>query len=939
MVSSQKDSKMLNSDLFQNGNLPYQPMEVAAYNAARASLLKLNFPENAILKDYSFSARSKDHTIKTNALTFAHAVHRNPAEYASFTLYNAVDGLSDEKIVPILAESSAPFHLIHRNGQFAFWASAFRNNKPEPIHVRSGIAYDQLDEALSHYSVDLQPPRIIEVKQGRDTFTLPIFRDIYPLQLSLWAADVTRDLLVDYFARAVEILRRHARQRRDTRAYDLPVTSLAVQLLGAIILADTGVLDNIDNNLRLEDATLNRLMKAAHAKFDTYFHLEVFDTYRDAAEDAYRRLRSIRYAGFVPEMLREIYIRAFSKEQRKQLGHYDTPLYLTRRIWENIPVEYIPPEKRYVADMTCGWGSFLIAGHERFTSLGDTRAPLREYLWGNDIDPFTARLAGLGLLLSTSEDSWHIDHEDALEWKWLKKHQPNIIVGNPPFGSQQDTSLTGENGWYEEANKYLKHTIEKLAPNGYLAILMPSSFTSSLASRGLRKQMLDTCDITDFWELPTGVFPGAKVQTVVIFAQKKEKIVHNPVRVRTVQSKTLEVLKSSGTFTFTASSVVVDQSAWNKEKISQDAKNAYIIDYQIILPEYIWRAIYSHSINLQEHVDIIKGASVGKPENRRWTSFPFPKRISFLTGVKQVIPRPFSIDYTKAKSMIYPNDFEEPRKSEKPEHDKEHILAGEKILVAYDPNPTWGQRAKVAIERNGYYASDSFWVLAPKFFSQDNHITCEVVAAVLSWDVSNAWIVEHLKSPAIPKRIMNTIPFPKNLSKDDCQVLTEAVWKLEAAAQADVMDPLEATQTIDTILKAAYHLDDATFERLRKISEWDQNPLSTLDSIPDADKTNWILSGVVDSIAAEEGTITLWMEGFEELQTVQIAASMPGWMLRPGAAFRTKIPEDFVEEGNIDRENIDWGIFHPQPYTYMDQEELFGELAKRLHEDDKQRIG
>ena len=66
---------------------------------------------------------------------------------------------------------------------------------------------------------------------------------------------------------------------------------------------------------------------------------------------------------------------------------------------------------------------------------------------------------------------------------------------------------------------------------------------------------------------------------------------------------------------------------------------------------------------------------------------------------------------------------------------------------------------------------------------------------------------------------------------------------------------------------------------------------------------------------------------------------MPGWLLRPGAAFRTKISEGFVEEGSIDRENIDWGTFHPQPYTYMSQEELFEELAKRLHEDDRQRIG
>lgn len=921
---------MLNSKLFQNEDLPYQPLPQAAYDAARISLLKLNFPENAILDDYSFSSRSKEHTIKINALAFAHPTHRNPAEYAGFTLYNAINGQKDEALVQVLAESSAPFHLIHRENQFSFWASAFRNNNPEPIPVKSDISYDQLDEVLSNYAVDLMPQRIIDVKQGRDTFTLPIFRDIFPLQLSLWAADVTRDLLVDHFAQAVEVLRKHARQHPDTRAYDLSVTSLAIQLLGAIILADTGVLGN---DFRLNDITLSRLIKKAHANFDTYFQLDLFDTYSEAAEEAFRLLRSIRYAGFVPEMLSEIYTRAYSKEQRKKLGRFDTPLYLTRRIWENIPVEYLPPQKRYIADLTCGWGSFLIAGYERLSNLSDTQTHLREYLRGNDIDPFTAKLAGLGLLLSTSEDSWNIDHQDALEWSWLDTHQPDIIVGNPPFGSMQDSSSTGVDGWYEEANKYFSHAIEQLAPNGYLAMLMPSSFTSALASPWLRKHLLEKCEILELWELPTEVFSGPSVQTIVIFAQKNEKHAHNTVRVRTVQPKTLEKLKDSGTFTFTASGLVIDQSVWNKKGILKGSKNTHIMDYQIILPEYAWQAIRSHSVNLQEYADIIKGASAGKPENRRWADYPFPKRVLWLTGVKQVMKRPFFIDYEQATTITYPNDLERPRQ------DKEYILAGEKVAIAYDPHPTWGKRNKLAIVQKNYYLSDSFWVVIPDPLAQQIHdMTCEVLAAVLNWDVSNAWIVEHLKSPAIPKRVMNTIPFPKSLGESDCKALTEAVKMLESAAFDNRPEPLEATQTIDTILKAAYHLDNVTFERLRKVKEWDIKPQITLDPEADNEKANWFLSGIVDSVNAEQGTITLWLEGFHELQTVQIVPSMPGWMLRPSAAFRTKIPDDFVDSGIIDEDNIDWGIFRPQPYTYMSQENLFEELANLLHEDDKNRI-
>ncbi len=66
---------------------------------------------------------------------------------------------------------------------------------------------------------------------------------------------------------------------------------------------------------------------------------------------------------------------------------------------------------------------------------------------------------------------------------------------------------------------------------------------------------------------------------------------------------------------------------------------------------------------------------------------------------------------------------------------------------------------------------------------------------------------------------------------------------------------------------------------------------------------------------------------------------MPGWMLRLGAAFRTRIPDAYVDEDRIDPGAVDWGNFLPQPYTYMREEELLAELSNLLHEDDKYRIG
>lgn len=929
---------MQSSNLFQIPELAYAPLPTGAYDAALDSITKCGFSRDAILEQYSFSSASVKAPIKLNAFAFAHPIRRNPGEYASFTLYNAVNGLNDEAIVSILAESAAPFHIIHRHDRFSFWASTVKNSQPEPLPILSGIPYDQLADALGEYAPDLEPQHIIDVKLGRDTFTLPILREIQPVQLSFWAADITRPLLVDYFAQAVNRLRQYAGQQK-MAITDETLTSLAIQLLGAIILADTGVLGD---NTRLEDISMRQLFERAYSRFRRYFQPELLLAYESAAEQAYWVLRQVRYAGFVPEMLTSIYAAAFSKEQRKKLGRYDTPLYLTRRIWENIPVEYLPPQQRHVVDMTCGWGSFLIAGHERLSLLSDAPSSLREFLHGNDIDPFTSQLAGLGLLLSTSEDSWHVDHSDALKWQWLETNQPGIIVGNPPFGSVQGSSVTGTEEWHEEANKYLAQAIDRLASGGYLAMLMPHSYTSSLASSYYRKQLLEKCDVLELWGLPIKVFPDARAETMVIFAQKMQgphKRSLNPVRVRTVQPATLQELQKIQGLAFTASGLTIDQSTWNEyAKNSPNSQNTHIMDYHIILPEYAWKFIRSYSVNLQAVAEIVKGASRGKLENRRWADYPFPKRVPWLTGIQRVMPRSFVINYTHAETIIYPNDLEEPRKSKNPVRDKEHILSGTKVLVVYDPNPSWGKRNKLAIERNHHYPSDSFWVITPNAFAEQQGVTCEVLAAVLSWDVSNAWIVEHLKSPAILKRVMNSIPFPKYLSQHECQILTEAVWKLEEAASDNQEAPQDATQMIDAILKAAYHLDDATFERLRKVAEWDSKPQVTLDIQSDQAKAIWNLSGVVRSVQAEEGTITLWMEGFHELQTVRIMPSMPGWMLRPGVAFRTKIPDVYLDDGSINPSNADWGMFRPQPYTYMSEEDLLVELSKLLHEDDRNRI-
>jgi len=911
----------------------YEPFPEQAYRAAIDSIRKCGFPENAILEDYSFSSRFKEKpiTIKINALAFAHPIHRNP-DYASVTLFNAANGQNDEELIHILAESTAPFHLIHRGEQFSFLASSIRNKELEPIHIESHIAYEQLGNVLSNYADDLKPQHIIDVKQGRDTFSHPKFHNLAPLQLSLWAAGVTGPLLVKYFGLAVNKLRDHIKSEHNTSEMGEvdEVTDLAIQLLGATILADTGVLGE---HIRLEGSkvSLHRLMSIASSQFSRYFQLDIFEKYLEQAEKAYQLLRQVCYAGFMPDMLRDLYIEAYSEEERKSSGSYDTPLYLTRQIWKNIPVEYLPPNQRVIADITCGWGSFLIAGYERLSQLSDMQdVSLRNYLHGNDKYHFTAKLAGLGLLLCTSEASWNIDNKDAMKWNWLNTNQPNIIVGNPPFrghrgvkAHQDPISSTTAQKRQQEADKFLRHAIEHLAPEGYLAMVMPRSFTAAEASPELRRDLLKMCDILELWQLPSGIFTDINPQAMVIFARKKtepERLSHHPVRVRTIQRNTLKEFQDSGIFT--ASGLVADQSMWNQIlHKSEGSENTHIMEYKLILPEDVWQKIRAQCVELEKYADIFRGATVGS--RRRYIESTDTKQVFWLTG--RMLQRPFHIAYVQPpQTKLYPNEFEEPRLG------KQHIFESTKVLVARSPDPSWGRRAKAAIERKRYYVSGSYWVVTPLADAEKRAISHEVLAAIINWDVSNAWLIEHMTSLGIPEYAMNTNPFPRDLSKDDCAALTKAVLQLEDAAFNKQPEPSEATQTIDAILKAAYHLDNATFERLRKITEWASSPETTLDNQPDREKANCFISGAVESIDANQSTITLWINGFEELQTVQIVPSMPGWLLRPGAEFYTKIPRRYVRQDHIDFDTVNWNTFHPQMYTYMSEIDLMKAFAKLM---------
>jgi hypothetical protein len=921
--------------------LPYLPVPFDKHQSIldpiRDGLLQRRFDESSIRRDYIFTSQRKDKIgLKVHQAAFTDPQRWDPSTSGVNFYYYPDDTLSHSSILENLAISGAPFNLIGGDDLVSLYIMS-QDGGIQIQAIETDIAYEQVPQLFARYNADIAPQRIRRAKQGMESFVE--FHQFNPLQLRLFAVHVTEEVLVEQFSAAVHTLR-NAMRRRRAHADE---KTIAVQLLAAVILAHKGVLGEQCGE---PDAPLKLVIEEAYRRFPNYFTPSDIERYNTAAKRAFAVLQRARYGSFTPDILEALWRAAYLEaELRKWEGRYNTPLYLTHRILENIPVETIPPAQRIVADMTCGVGNFLQAAYERLsklTDMQDSGQPLRGHIFGNDKGVFTAQLAGLSLLLTSHADRWHIDHQDALQWNWLSQNIPTIIVGNPPFsgsrklgakGTEFDEKI-GKPKRYQKADAFLERAIQRLAPGGYLAMVMPQSFGVAEASPYTRKLLLEQCDVLEIWELPNEVFTDVTVRPMVLFAQRKPdnkagRIFAAPVRVRTVQCKALDDFKQEGVFT--ASRIAVSQKKWgpdSKPYSKPGSKNTHLMKYRIILSPRQWLAIERRTCKLDEVAYMTQGAIVGSKSRRRWTDYKYPKEVKWLSGAKESMPRPYYIRYGD-DTKIYPNEFEEPRKNRRYPHlDKEYLLAGDKVLLVSDPDPTWGQRVKAAIERRGYYPSDSFWVLAPKW-EQPEHITLEVLAAVLSWYVSNTWIVEHLKAPKVPSYAIKSIPFPRELSAADCQKLESAVRQLEAAAQYDQSAP-DAQRTIDQVLKEAYQLGDTTFERLRMVAEWEEiDPATLKKPRPNPAKLVSVTGGVED-VDAQNGMITLWLNGFTGLHTTCITDEMPGWMLRPGAAFRAEISEENYRQQNLD--GVAWVHITPQEYTYLTEDELLEHLDASFSE-------
>lgn len=213
-------------------------------------------------------------------------------------------------------------------------------------------------------------------------------------------------------------------------------------------------------------------------------------------------------------------------------GEYYTPRPLIRAM-----IKVIDPklgEKVY--DGACGSAGFLCESYDylRYGSDGkEVKLSTKQLntlqgstLYGKEKKSLAYVIGIMNMILHGIEAP-NIIHTNTLAENLAdvqEKDRYDVILANPPFGGKERKEIqqnfpikTGETAFL-----FLQHFIKHLKAGGRAAVVIKNTFLSNgdNASKALRQELLESCNLHTVLDCPGGTFLGAGVKTVVLFFEK-----------------------------------------------------------------------------------------------------------------------------------------------------------------------------------------------------------------------------------------------------------------------------------------------------------------------------------------------------------------------------------------------------------------------------------
>ncbi len=207
-------------------------------------------------------------------------------------------------------------------------------------------------------------------------------------------------------------------------------------------------------------------------------------------------------------------------------GEYYTPRPLIRAM-----VQITKPKiGERIYDGAVGSAGFLCESYDYIRKGDLTTSQLQQLqtktFYGKEKKSLAYVIAIMNMILH-GIDTPNIIHTNSLTENLAdiqEKDRFDVILANPPFGGKERKEVqqnfpikTGETAFL-----FLQHFIKHLKAGGRGAVVIKNTFLSNSdnASKALRQELLESCNLHTVLDCPGGTFLGAGVKTVVLFFEK-----------------------------------------------------------------------------------------------------------------------------------------------------------------------------------------------------------------------------------------------------------------------------------------------------------------------------------------------------------------------------------------------------------------------------------
>lgn len=243
------------------------------------------------------------------------------------------------------------------------------------------------------------------------------------------------------------------------------------------------------------------------------------------------------------ELMDQLHFR--SQEQKHELSHlYEAKIknmgnagrnggeYYTPRPLIRAMIKVIKPKiGETIYDGACGSAGFLCEAHDylrnkKNLTTTDLNTLQTATFYGKEKKSLPFVMATMNMILH-GIDAPNVIHTNTLSENLAdvqEKDRYDIILANPPFGGKERKEVqqnfpikTGETAFL-----FLQHFIKYLKAGGRAAVVIKNTFLSNSdnASKALRQELLESCNLHTVLDCPGGTFLGAGVKTVVLFFEK-----------------------------------------------------------------------------------------------------------------------------------------------------------------------------------------------------------------------------------------------------------------------------------------------------------------------------------------------------------------------------------------------------------------------------------